>query len=505
MTRTVVVAVTPPVLDPHCVAEAALPYARLIAERTASRVVLVSVVDLLPKFNPLTRTLVMPSIEATERVVSETRDYLDRLAARFPIGQVETVVRTGATVRELLAELAERPDPLLVVTSHARKGLDRFLVGSVAFQLVREAACPVLLVRGPGAETAAERPRLSRVLVPLDLSPLSEQAVSLVTETLGPADFQVHLLHVVEPLAHRNVAPHEVISVVEPKAQRHLREVAQPLLEHGFRVTTEVRSGKPSEVIAQVARELQADLIAMTTHGRSGWHRVLLGSVAEQLIRTSPVPLLLIRPVAPRVSQPETEETEAEAAAEARAWRAMIEAAPALWERRAREIMVQPVVVAHEDTPLADIVQAMLEKRISSVPVVDDQGTLVGIITESDFVGNGRFIPLAAYQVPQLFREHLSEEAVQRIYQAGREMTAKEIMTHPVIAVAEEDSVGKVVHVLLHHGISQVPVVRDGVPVGIIARRDLLKLLLPPEDALVGSAPAADHERTEAPTARETR
>jgi nucleotide-binding universal stress UspA family protein/predicted transcriptional regulator len=500
-----VVAVTPPALDPHCVAEAALPYARLIAERTASRVVLVSVVDLLPTFNPLTRTLVMPSLEATERVVSETRDYLERLAARFPIGQVETVVRTGATIRELLAELAERPEPLLVVTSHARRGLDRFLVGSVAFQLVREASCPVLVVRGPGAEAAAEPPRLSKVLVPLDLSPLSEQAVTLVTETLGPADFQVHLLHVVEPLIHRNVAPHEVISVVEPKAQRHLREVAQLLIERGYHVTTDVRPGKPSEVIAQVARELQVDVIAMTTHGRSGWHRVLLGSVAEQLIRTSPVPLLLIRPVASRGSQPETEATEAEAAAEARAWRAMIEAAPALWQRRAREIMVQPVVVAHEDTPLADIVQVMLEKRISSVPVVDDQGKLVGIITESDFVGDGRFIPLAAYQVPQLFREHLSEEAVRRIYQTGREMTAKEIMTHPVIAVAEEDPIGKVVQILLHRNISQVPVVRDGVPVGIIARRDLLKLLLPPEEALVGGAPAPDHERTESPTVRETR
>jgi CBS domain-containing protein len=182
----------------------------------------------------------------------------------------------------------------------------------------------------------------------------------------------------------------------------------------------------------------------------------------------------------------------------------MVETAPALWERRAREIMVQPVVVAQEDTPLADVVEVMLEQRIGSVPVVDQQGKLTGIITKSDFVGDGRCIPLAAYQVPQLFREQLSEEAVQRIYQTGREMTAKEIMTHPVIAVAEDDPVGKVVQILLRHGIGQVPVVRDGVPVGIIARRDLLKLLLPPEEIPVEESSAQGGNRSKEPSSRET-
>jgi nucleotide-binding universal stress UspA family protein/predicted transcriptional regulator len=504
MTKTIVVAVMPPALDPHGVAEAALPYARILAERNSARVVLVSAVDLLPTFNPLTRTLVRPSIEAIERVVTDTRDYLARLAAQLPADRVETVVRTGATVRQLLAELSERPEPLLVVTSHARKGLDRLLVGSVAFQLVREVTCPVLVVRGLTVE-AAQQPRLANVLVPLDLSPLSDQAIALVLSTLPPDDLQVHLLHVVEPVAHRNIAPHEILSVMEPRAQRHLREAAQPLIQRGYRVTTEVRPGKAVEVIAEVAKEVGADLIAMTTHGRSGWHRVLLGSVAEHLVRLAPDPLLLIRPVAPHGDQQAAEEAYEEAgAAEARAWRAMVETAPALWERRAREIMVQPVVVAQEDTPLADVVEVMLEQRIGSVPVVDQQGKLTGIITKSDFVGDGRCIPLAAYQVPQLFREQLSEEAVQRIYQTGREMTAKEIMTHPVIAVAEDDPVGKVVQILLRHGIGQVPVVRDGVPVGIIARRDLLKLLLPPEEIPVEESSAQGGNRSKEPSSRET-
>ncbi|MER3439416.1 MAG: hypothetical protein C4346_18505, partial [Chloroflexota bacterium] len=292
-----------------------------------------------------------------------------------------------------------------------------------------------------------------------------------------------HLLHVVEPLAHRNVAPHPAISVVEPKAQRCMREVAHPLIERGYHVTTEVRPGRPAEAIVQAATELGVDLIAMTTHGRSGWHRFLMGSVAECVLRISPVPLFLIRPIVS--AKPEEVGIEEEAAArEARQWQALVATKPALWERQAREIMVQPVVVAHEDTPLADIVQVMLEKRIGSVlPVVNQQGQLAGIITKYDFVGAGRFIPLAAYQVPQLFREHLSEEAVQRIYEAGRQMTAKAVMTHPAIAVAEDDPIGKVVHILLHRGISQVPVVCGGVPVGIIARQDLLKLLLPPEEA----------------------
>ena len=228
-----------------------------------------------------------------------------------------------------------------------------------------------------------------------------------------------------------------------------------------------------------MAAEQAADLVAMGTHGRSGVHRLLLGSVAEGLLRSSPVPLLLVRPE--EAAATAAEEGEAITAVGRR--RERLATSPALWERRAHELMVQPVVVAREETPLVEVVSAMLDHRIGSVPVVDQRGQLVGIITESDFVGDDRCIPLAAYQVPQLFRERVSEEALAQVYHAGRALTAGQIMTRPVVAVEEDEPVSAVVRLLLERGINQVPVVRDGMPVGIVARRDLLRLLVPPQAA----------------------
>jgi nucleotide-binding universal stress UspA family protein/predicted transcriptional regulator len=381
-------------------------------------------------------------------------------------------------VAEILAVIGEHERPLLVLSSHTRAGLDRLLFGSIAFELVRTAPCPVLVVRGtrPDAPPVAS---LAKVVAPLDQSPLAEHALDTALNALGPPDLRVHLLHIVEPLPHAAMAPSELVAMVEPKVQRHLQEISQPLLGRGYRVTTEVRHGKPDEEIANVAAEQNADLIVMAPHGQGRFHRGLLGSVAERVLRASPVPLLLVRPTHHRSSAGEGEEG---LTAIPRP-RETAETPPAPWERRARELMVQPVAVAREETPLANVAEAMLKDRLGCIPIVDEHGHLVGIVTESDFLGSDPRIPLSAYQVVRLFRERDSDEMIEQVYQDGRELTAGQIMSQPVVAVTEDEPVGSVAEVLLERGFNQVPVVREGVPVGIIARHDLLRLLIPPGSA----------------------
>jgi CBS domain-containing protein len=145
---------------------------------------------------------------------------------------------------------------------------------------------------------------------------------------------------------------------------------------------------------------------------------------------------------------------------------------------KVRDIMVQPVVIVREDTTLEEVARLMLANGIGGVPVVDAQGKLCGIVTESDFTGRERCIPFSAYRVPQLFGEWVSREGIERIYAAGRKLTAGEIMHSPVVTVTEDEAVTVLVDRLLRHNITRIPVVRDGVPVGMVARHDLLKLLL---------------------------
>jgi CBS domain-containing protein len=119
-----------------------------------------------------------------------------------------------------------------------------------------------------------------------------------------------------------------------------------------------------------------------------------------------------------------------------------------------------------------------MEQHIGGVPVVNEQGKLTGIITESDFAAKEHGIPFSTFRAPQVFGHWLGGETLEQIYAMARRMTAHEIMTSHVITVTAEQSVEDAVQLLLRYDINRLPVIRDGVPVGMVSRHDLLKLML---------------------------
>ena len=121
------------------------------------------------------------------------------MAEAVPTCPVETVVRTGSPAAVIRSVIAERTQPLLVLCSHTRTGLDRLLYGSITGELVRTATCPVLVVRGRQPAATKGVAPLHTVVVPLDQSALAEQALARALTALGPADLHLHLLHVLEP------------------------------------------------------------------------------------------------------------------------------------------------------------------------------------------------------------------------------------------------------------------------------------------------------------------
>src|SRR3972149_7968894 len=104
-----------------------------------------------------------------------------------------------------------------------------------------------------------------------------------------------------------------------------------------------------------------------------------------------------------------------------------------------REIMVEPVVLVREDTPLEEVARIMLQRRIGCLPVVDGADKLVGIITESDFTGKERGFPFSAYLAPPAFGEWVAKSGLGRIYEAARPRTASEIMTRQVVTATEDE------------------------------------------------------------------
>lgn len=139
-----------------------------------------------------------------------------------------------------------------------------------------------------------------RVLVTLDGSPIAETILPFIMQIAGPLDAEVVLLRVVVPVPPQVVegSRHVVIEDVEGRlaeARAYLAPLAAELTARGVRVRTTVRRGDPVIEIAAAAAEMGADVIAMTTHGRSGLGRVLFGSVAEAVLRQVDIPVFLMR------------------------------------------------------------------------------------------------------------------------------------------------------------------------------------------------------------------
>ncbi len=119
----------------------------------------------------------------------------------------------------------------------------------------------------------------------------------------------------------------------------------------------------------------------------------------------------------------------------------------------------------------------LLEHKVGGVPVVDREGLLVGIVTESNVPGEEAFVPFSVLRLPRLFGHWLGQEGIPEICAKARRLSARAIVARSVITVTKDDPVSEVVRRMIHHRVHCVPVVRDGRLVGIIARHDLLRLI----------------------------
>ena len=129
---------------------------------------------------------------------------------------------------------------------------------------------------------------------------MAEGIIPFVLEVAGPLDMDVVLLRVLVPVPPLVLEGSRYVEVEDPEKRRleaeaYLTPIAADLRAKGVRVTTMVRRGEPTAEILAGARAADADLIAMTTHGRSGLGRLLFGSVAEAVLRQADIPVFLMR------------------------------------------------------------------------------------------------------------------------------------------------------------------------------------------------------------------
>jgi nucleotide-binding universal stress UspA family protein len=254
----------------------------------------------------------LPSDMALDGAIrAQERSYLDRTVQRlerFPNLSVSSALLDGPVV-DALADYARcgRAD-LIVMTTHGRGPLSRFWLGSVADNLMRLVSQPLLLTRpqepAPDLKT---QPVLRHVWIPLDGSELAEQILgpALALGKLAQADYT--LLRVVEPVIlpdyhfAGNVASGvdpEMLRKLRSEAQDYLNRVADRLRDQGNQVQTRVVLNRPAaDAILEEVHAHAGSVIAVATHGRGGIARLLLGSVADKVVRGATVPVLIQRPL----------------------------------------------------------------------------------------------------------------------------------------------------------------------------------------------------------------
>ncbi len=231
--------------------------------------------------------------------------YLEKIAAEFQAEGVKAraVVLEGSPAEKLIDYAESNDIGLIAMATHGRTGGSRWALGSVADRVLRGASVPLLLINPARASGRRARKKLFRnVLLPLDGSQLSEQALPYGRELAKRGGTRVWLLRVSQP-QHLIIDAGEymmtnveaAVQGLEQTALAYLAQVEAPLKAQGIKLTSQALTGTPAETILEYAKTKKIDLILMSTHGRGGLSRWVFGSVAARVLRAAEVPVLLIR------------------------------------------------------------------------------------------------------------------------------------------------------------------------------------------------------------------
>jgi nucleotide-binding universal stress UspA family protein len=275
-------------LDGSQLAEQVLPYVRLLGKGLNSHVQLLHVIkDMSPS------------------LTGEAQKYLKRTAESLRDGgfSISSLVHHGDPASDIVAEAELEPGTLIAMATHGRSGLSRWMLGSVTDKVLHATTNPLLVVRAREGEAATTEAKLENVIVPLDESSMAERILPHVVDIAKALGLRVILLRVTPPAEEHYkfmesppVNFEDLPQFIDEQAVEYLHREGQKLKDEGLSLVEErLLHGHPAAVIVDLAREIPDSLVAMTTHGRSGVDRWLLGSVADRVVRYSDAPVVLIR------------------------------------------------------------------------------------------------------------------------------------------------------------------------------------------------------------------
>jgi nucleotide-binding universal stress UspA family protein len=288
-------------LDGSPLAETILPVVEALAAKLEAAVTLLHVLP-VPEHEPAAAE--RPGVDRlVEHATQQASEYLSGVQRRLASAGVDVspVVAVGTPAREIVRHAQGGGFDLVALATHGRSGLQQWIHGSVADQVLHTTTIPLLLVR-PGDGWAAVPRGIRRIVVPLDGSTEAEAALRLAEPVALRCGLPLALVQFIEPLnlefaagpsGTAYVGAQRIMDELLGAAHEYLTSTADGLRARGLTVTTEVSVARPAAGINDYTREHPESLVVLTTHGRSGWRRLLLGSVARRVVLTVAAPILV--------------------------------------------------------------------------------------------------------------------------------------------------------------------------------------------------------------------
>jgi nucleotide-binding universal stress UspA family protein len=289
-------------LDGSGLALNAIPYAQALVGDAGSIVLLQVVSPAKPVRSGLGTPVVSEEftgawgLETAHKGLDDTAESLRR---HLPSSvSIRSIVSSGDPATEVLNAIGREKITTVVMTSHARGALGRAAFGSVADRVAHNADVPVVIIRPTDETGVIGRPAFfRRIVLPLDGSNLAAEAVPFAQNVATRLNLPISLVNVLDTVSTYAAAgalplPQSALDEWWNEARDMLTPTATALEAAGITTKIEILQGAAFAAIANYAKP--GDMIVMTTHGRTGFVRWLLGSVAEKLVRSAPVPVCVV-------------------------------------------------------------------------------------------------------------------------------------------------------------------------------------------------------------------
>ena len=280
----------------------AIPYALAVSRQFGADVYLLHVVDTTQYPPPTLMTLpLVPQAELNRRLMKRLKAVALKYRTDGKVSALEP--RTGTAYEEICAVAQELKADLIIITTHGYTGYKRMFLGSTAERVVQHSPCPVLVVRphirhwngsiDPRTRTGF---RLRNILVPTDFSECSRVGFNYALQLARDFRAELRLVHVINPHwypfgdKYAALDAARLMNEAVDVAHKQMRSMAA---RANVRYSVQVIHGSPAAKICNAAKE-DTDLIVICTHGRTGPGHLLIGSVAEHVVRYSHCPVLVI-------------------------------------------------------------------------------------------------------------------------------------------------------------------------------------------------------------------